>query len=286
MSHHSYAKITLMSLYKYRQRYKNGSSWWQMHYALKNFTAAYKFLKKIPNKEQKDVHYCQKCYISCKYPWEMSWARTIALTCGVATILSVKTSPSGSLPSLSNCFWVIKLSMSMPLESSRCFSLRCCDSAHSQFIELHSPTTTLLQPVACQIVTDIENLQPLTDHTGQAILHIKKTWTWALASTILQPGPKFRTQNSNTVLGMKCLYNMQLSINLTIKNKSHWYSSTTFVENTDPYPFCKFRRNFVSKASFHKSDKQTCNWSLGILKSLLSLSRNQYYLLNNLFDGR
>ena len=85
---------------------------------------------------------------------------------------------------------------------------------------------------------------------------------------------------------MKCLYNMQLSINLTIKNKSHWYSSTTFVENTDPYPFCKFRRNFVSKASFHKSDKQTCNWSLGILKSLLSLSRNQYYLLNNLFDGR
>lgn len=69
------------------------------------------------------------------------------------------------------------------------------------------------------------------------------------------------------------------------KNKSPWYSSTTFVENTDPYPFCKFRRNFVSKASFHKSDKQTCNWSLGILKSLLSLSRNQYYLLNNLFDG-
>lgn len=50
--------------------------------------------------------------------------------------------------------------------------------------------------------------------------------------------------------------------------------------------FCKFRRNFVSKASFHKPDKQTCNWSLGILKSLLSLSRNQYYLLNNLFDGR
>lgn len=49
--------------------------------------------------------------------------------------------------------------------------------------------------------------------------------------------------------------------------------------------FCKFRRNFVSKASFHKSDKQTCNWSLGILKSLLSLSRNQYSLLNNLFDG-
>lgn len=85
---------------------------------------------------------------------------------------------------------------------------------------------------------------------------------------------------------MKCLYNMQLSINLTIKNKSPWYSSTTFVKNTDPYPFCKFRRNFVSKASFHKSDKQTCNWSLGILKSLLSLSRNQYYLLNNLFDGR
>ena len=85
---------------------------------------------------------------------------------------------------------------------------------------------------------------------------------------------------------MKCLCNMQLSINLTIKNKSPWYSSTTFVENTDPYPVCTLRRNFVSKASFHKSDKQTCNWSLGILKSLLSLSRNQYYLLNNLFDGR
>ena len=105
----------------------------------KIFTAAYKLLKKIPNKEQKDFHYFQKCYISCKYPWEMSWVRTIALTCGVATILSVKTSPSGSLPSLSNSFWVIKLSMSMPLESSRCFSLRCCDSAHSQFIELHTP---------------------------------------------------------------------------------------------------------------------------------------------------